>query len=361
MGQVIKEGERRIGSLEIGRGVAASLVVFHHAGNIAEQPRFYGEAAFGGHLAYFYVGVDFFFVLSGFIIAWVHWNDIGLPSKIGRYAVKRFLRIYPPYWGILIPLVLLYAAFPASGIPSQRDPVNIAMSVLLLPYPEPPVLGVAWTLVHEIFFYAIFALVIAIGRKALWIMPLWAAGIVAASFAGPIPHLAAFVFSPFNLEFIFGVGAAVLLRHHDVPFPKALAAFGAAAFLSVMLFFPVLQLVPLHGRIVFGIAASLFVVGMVEIEWSRPIALPTWLAFFGAASYAVYLIHPVILSFAMQGVTRILGTGPSVEAMVVAISLAAIGAGFLYHWLPERLLTNFARSALRRIGLDPRRPARPVS
>lgn len=346
----MKQGQRRIGSLEIGRGVAAFLVVLHHAGAIAEEPRFYGDVPFGGHLHYFYVGVDFFFVLSGFIITWVHWDDLGDRSKLGGYARKRFLRIYPPYWGVLLPLTLLYLMFPAAGIPSQRDPVNILMSALLLPYPPLPVLGVAWTLVHEIFFYALFGLVIVVGRKGLWLMPAWAALIVAGALAGPLPFPASFFLSPFNLEFIFGVGVAVLLRHRTMPLPGLLAFMGAAAFLAFMLFFPAVQVEPLHGRIAFGLAAALFVAGIVEIEWHRPLALPRLLVLFGAASYAVYLVHPVALSFATHALTRLAGRTLPLEAAVVVTALAATAAGIAYHLTLEKPLTAAARSALKHLG-----------
>ncbi len=104
--------------------------------------------------------MDFFFVLSGFIITWIHWSDIGRKERIRSFAAKRFVRIFPPYWFILAPLVILYLVFTGAGQPSQRDPVNIILSILLLPNPVQPVLGVAWTLTHEIFFYALFAAII---------------------------------------------------------------------------------------------------------------------------------------------------------------------------------------------------------
>ncbi|WP_162246057.1 MULTISPECIES: acyltransferase family protein [unclassified Aureimonas] len=341
--------------MEIGRGVAACLVVFHHAGSIMEQPRFYDAVPFGGHLAYFYAGVDFFFVLSGFIIAWVHWGDIGEKAKLGHYAVKRFLRIYPPYWGVLIPLSVLYFAIPSGGIPSQRDPVNIVMSFLLLPYPEPPVLGVAWTLVHEIFFYLVFALVILIGRAGLWLMPLWTAAILAASFGGPYPHLVGFVLSPFNLEFIMGVGAAILLRNRTIPMPGIVASAGIASFTLLLLLPELNPTAVLPQRILFGLSATLFVLGMVEIEWNRPLKLASALTFFGAASYAIYLVHPVIISISLQVLNRVFGRSLPIELAVAATALAGILAGMVYHVVAEKPLTSLARRGLEGLGLSERR------
>lgn len=340
----MKQGHKRIASLEVGRGFASTLVVLHHAGSIVTQPRFYGATGFGGALEFFYVGVDFFFVLSGFIIAWVHWDDLGKPSRLGTYAKKRFLRIYPPYWGVLLPLIALYFLIPSSGLDSQRDPVNLVMSLLLLPYPMPPVLGVAWTLVHEIFFYAVFAVILAIGRRGLWLMPVWGLAIVAASFFGPLPHLPGFVLSPFNIEFILGVGAAVLLRHRTIPMPGLVAGLGIAAFL-LCLFVPSLASENrLVQRLVYGLAAAAFVLGMVEIEWRRPLKLPSALIFFGAASYAVYLVHPIAVSMSIQVLTRLSGRSLPIEAAILLISLVGLVAGMVYHAVVERRLSALGRA-----------------
>lgn len=356
----MKEGQRRIGSLEVGRGVAAALVVLHHAGSIAEQPRFFDAVPFAGHLHFFYVGVDFFFVLSGFIISWVHWGDLGKPQTLGRYAAKRFLRIYPPYWGVLIPLVLLYLVFPDGGMASQRDPANIAMSFLLLPYPPQPVLGVAWTLVHEIVFYAVFALIIALGRKGLWLLPLWGVLILAGAAAGPLPFPLSFFLSPFNLEFLFGVGAAVILRSRTIPYPGLLAGSGVLLFLLFML---VPSLVPQDAvtlRFAFGIPAAMFVLGMVEIEWTRPLRLPPVLVFFGASSYAVYLVHSVAISMTIRLVAKAAGGHIGVEPAVLIVALIGLAAGMLYYALLEKRLTSLTRSVLQSLGLMEPSAARPL-
>ncbi len=200
------------------------------------QPRFYGEHPFSGHLQNFNVGVDFFFVLSGFIITWVHWKDIGDSSRLGNYAIKRFLRIYPAYWGIVIPLAILYLCFPAAGIPTQHNPLNIVRSILLLPSAAPPVLGVAWTLVHEVFFYAVFAGVIFTGRLELAIFPIWALAIVVLDGWGESTFPLSFLASPFNLDFIMGVCAAGLLRSGRIPWPWVFFVSGATAFFALMLF-----------------------------------------------------------------------------------------------------------------------------
>ncbi|NBQ54213.1 MAG: acyltransferase, partial [Proteobacteria bacterium] len=61
-------------------------------------------------------GVDFFFVLSGFIILHAHMDDIGRPARLGRYLWRRAVRVYPIYWICLTlsvgALVVMGGALP---------------------------------------------------------------------------------------------------------------------------------------------------------------------------------------------------------------------------------------------------------
>lgn len=339
------EGDRpktRFTTIEAARGIAAILVVFHHAGNMVAQPRFVGVDPFGGHLKNFNVGVDFFFVLSGFIITWVHWNDLGHKERVGGYARKRFLRVFPPYWGVLFPLIVLYLAVPTAGVPSKHDPVNIALSIVLLPSTMEPVLGVGWTLVCEIIFYALFALLIAGGRKLLPLLALWAVIIVVANLLTSLPFPLNYLVSPFDLEFIAGVGVAVLLRRGSVPAPRMLLGAGLLIFLLPMLFALDVQNVALRARLVFGTGAALFVLGAVELERRRSFKLPRVLVFFGASSYVIYLIHPVVLSFGIQVIWHVGGRILPIDVLAVVLAILGVAAGVVYHLTAEPVFTALA-------------------
>ncbi|USI72465.1 acyltransferase family protein [Sphingomonas morindae] len=344
----------KFGAIELGRAFAAIFVVLHHSGSIMREPRFWGAEPFAGHFRNFNVGVDFFFVLSGFIITWVHRGDLGRPERLGNYARKRFLRIYPPYWGVTIPLILLYLAFPAGGDPTKHDPANILRSLLLLPNPVQPVLGVAWTLTYEIFFYALFACIIFAGRRALIALPIWAAAILIAYAAlPPQPFPIGFLLSPYNLEFMMGVASALVLARYPIPAPGLLVLIGVASFLALMLFALHVQDDPLRGRMAFGIPSVLFVLGTAELERRRPIRLPALARLLGAASFAIYLVHPVLLSFGCQAVVRLGGRAlpPDVASLLLAAIAVTVGVG--YHLLLERRLV----ALVGRLVPEPRRTA----
>jgi peptidoglycan/LPS O-acetylase OafA/YrhL len=329
------------------RGIAALMVVFHHAGNIIQQKRFYGHAIWNNHLSNFNVGVDFFFVLSGFIISWVHWGDVGQPAKLKSFVLKRFLRIYPLYWTLLIPLVALYLLFPSAGYPEQHQPRTIFLSFLLLPDVTQPVLGVAWTLTYEVFFYALFALLIVFGRKFLAVLALWCAAIIYFQF-NPLIRLFpwSFFFSPLNMEFLAGMAVAVWLKHNRMPLPTVVALVGAAAFLYFMLFRLDIQTINAVGRLALGLSSVAIILGLVEVERRMPVRVHPILLLLGTASYAVYLIHPMVLSglinagFKVGMVTRV-----PAELFVVCAAVAAASIGVGYHLLVETRLS----SALRRL------------
>ena len=220
------------------------------------------------------------------------------------------------------------------------------MSIPLLPYVNPPVLGVAWTLTHEMFFYALFGVTIALGRRAIWILPAWGVSILAAQFAGDLAFPASFLFSPFNLEFLLGVAGAVWLRGHRVPAPRLLLTVGVAAFAVALVFGVHLQDTPIVGRAVFGGAAFIALLGAVEFERSRELRFHPALALFGAASYAVYLLHPEAISVLAQIFASLTPRGAPIEMTIVVISLIAIAAGMLFHRLVEAPLTRWTRRTL---------------
>lgn len=80
-------------SLQVCRGIAAILVAFVHA--TAQYERNMPVSFLANWFTFGHSGVDFFFVLSGFIIWFIHSEDIGKPNRFKNFALKRLARIYP--------------------------------------------------------------------------------------------------------------------------------------------------------------------------------------------------------------------------------------------------------------------------
>jgi peptidoglycan/LPS O-acetylase OafA/YrhL len=138
------------------RALAALSVLVFHA---AFLTGFSKRSGAGPYLFQLDVGVDIFFVLSGFLLyrPFVRAHVDGTePPRVGRYLKRRFLRIFPAYW--LVLLAVLYMFHQASA-PGPRD--RLTYFGLIQIYDHWRVLGglvPAWSLCTEISFYAFLPL-----------------------------------------------------------------------------------------------------------------------------------------------------------------------------------------------------------
>jgi exopolysaccharide production protein ExoZ len=335
----------KFGGIEAARGIAAVLVAAYHGSRLVAQPRYAGVIPAGGMFGDFDKGVDFFFVLSGFLITWVHWNDIGRRSRLRHYLRRRFIRIYPIYWvALLFPL-----AGSALHVRESAEPLTwdlVVSSIFLLPGKQHPVLGVAWTLVYEVLFYCAFACAILTGRRpAAWAAAVWAALIMGVSLLGiSAPFPSSFLVSPFILEFLMGVAVAILLRRIAVSSPRTVAIAGAAFFVVFMLtrIDRYVSLGDLGPRLFFGPCAAAFVAGSVEWERSGRASVPRWLALLGGASYSIYLIHTTVEPIVMRAAWSHIRT---VSPLIITVGLACAGtsAGIVFHLIVEKPVLHYAR------------------
>src|ERR1700676_347124 len=175
--EVAADRRDRVLLLQVGRGLAALGVAISHAR--------LGTSAFVEPipdwlmttLAKGFLGVDFVFVLSGFIILNSHFDDETSLRALKSYVLKRVSRIYVPYLPVCAIVISSYLLFPSLR-QANRD-WGWMTSIFLVPSNNPPALGAAWTLVHEMLFYGIFVLFFF--SKRLFLLPsiAWAVAIVA--------------------------------------------------------------------------------------------------------------------------------------------------------------------------------------
>jgi exopolysaccharide production protein ExoZ len=109
--------------------------------------------------------VDIFFVLSGFIMVYTCWPLFGSPSACLGFFRSRVLSIYPLH--LVCLAVLLSVWFLVIGYRSLSfDSIDLLSSIFLLPFGR-QIHGVTWTLVHEMIFYALFAVFLLISSRRL--------------------------------------------------------------------------------------------------------------------------------------------------------------------------------------------------
>ncbi len=279
----------RLTGIEAGRGVAALLVVAMHArGHLLKA---FGTFPHDATFAFGHVGVDFFFVLSGFIILHVHRDDIGRPVRLGHYIRRRVARVLPLYWAVLaVSLTLSVVRHP---LPS---PLTLFNAALLLPLPLPLPLPVAWTLQHEVVFYALFAILIVSRQVGLAVFGAWLLLIgcnILAFRMSPEGGRLIDLYSTFDIEFFFGMLAANLLHRVRIPCAWGVLLLGAAGFFGLGIAEDLHRVVgPANStHLGYGLASMLMVLGAVELERQGQLCAPHALLRLGNASYSLYITH----------------------------------------------------------------------
>ncbi len=336
----------RLPSLQMLRAVAALLVVLFHTQSILGAR---GVAAFGGVFGHGDRGVDLFFVLSGFVVTYVHAGDWGRPRRLGRYLFNRLGRIYP---GVLIVGALAVAAYLLGDRADKLDAWTIVAGLLLLPQDGAPLVGVTWTLKHEMVFYLVFAVAIA-DRRLLALLVLWQAAVLACALAGLrfAADWARCGLAPTNLEFGLGIACAVLvMRRAAVPaltrpaMPAAALLLGAAMFvagtLDELLWH---RRLPVPDIAAYGLASALIVGAAALLDLSGRLHAPRLLVRLGDASYAIYLLHFAVVTQLCDLLLR-LGVASGVW-LALAAAAGGVLAGMGFHRWVDRPIQQALRRA----------------
>lgn len=325
-------------SLQIGRGLAALAVVLHHCAAFVPPayPAFPEWLHHLLHLGYF--GVDYFFVLSGFIIAYVTHNTSADGTTAKRYALSRLLRIYAPYYPIALGLLLAFALLPQISS-SARDHYSLWGSLTLLPSDLRPALGVAWTLQQELVFYFLFAICHFLLRDGRWIF-LWAIPILLLH-GSLMPRSMVVVFSITNLEFLLGCAAYYCFaRGWFRPHWRQLLILGIALVAATLAYFYAADAT--GYRVVGGLGFFCILLALCyrESAWSFKATHP--LVFLGSASYAIYLVHgPIVRLLAHSTVFA----NSWILALTACVT-ASIFGGCLYYTIYEKPALHYLRTRL---------------
>lgn len=323
------------------RGIAALLVVLFHTSEVSTKAL--GGSALGFLDYRGMYGVDIFFVISGFVITYFNWDRLGSRQGGISFMMRRIGRIYPTYWVVyaLTAAVFLLLA------PDMHVPITSAgwaMDALLLPSWQDTLVDVSWTLVFELYFYAVFSLGFLLPRaRFLDLLFLWTVWLVAVNAAYPDisstvgetrHNIVQLLCSPLSLEFIVGCVAAILLRQ-NIHLPRPL-------FRKAALWYVVMIAASTAGkddglyRVLTMLVPGAFIVYSFALEDLR--ALPThrvwrFFVYLGDMSYSLYLSHLL----AIQAFVRI---GPRLHLPAylteAGMVISALGFGTLLYLLVER-------------------------
>lgn len=296
------------------------------------------------------IGVDLFFVVSGVIIMTTAWPTFSTPGAWHRFAYRRVTRIYPIYWLVTTLVLAVYLVRP--GLVNSHSPhrPEIVPSFLILPQPGDPLVAVGWTLVYELYFYAVFTFALLFGRRWLpWIIGAWLTVTVALHAAFPSTHnpYLTVASNPLNLEFVLGVGVGYLVVRRWTPASRLLAGLAMASVAAVLAHlaatgasdFPSLWF---RAGIV-GVGLAVLVLAAIGLEVRGGATFPQSLVRVGDGSYSIYLWHVSILSLAARAIGWIAPLPVAVHAvaLVALFALAIAVSLWLYDRVERPLLRAF--------------------
>ena len=333
--------------VQILRAMAALAVVTHHT--LEESNGALGRFSPDWLTTSGASGVDIFFVISGFIMLHVSFRPGTLPVGPVSFLFRRATRIYPFYWLCCCAMLVVSAVgFMHNHHWNQGD---LLASFCLLPT-DNGLLGVAWTLVYEIYFYLLFAATLCF--RSAWVAVVGVTvGVVVLIQGAGVWHGSInqeFFGNPIPLEFCMGLWLGQTFSHQQSagkPWPGAVVA--GAVGLGLLFAAPLLvdhpntSGLPSPARVVtWGIPAVLMVSAALWVGPPRTI-LARFAVLLGDASYALYLTHVfvMILYAKLIGVTAL---GQADQRLIVPlVVLVAVGIALTAHLLVERPLLALIR------------------
>ena len=342
------------------RGFAVLLVVLSHATTVVAFDKYFGgAAAFRGVLGWGGVGVELFYVISGFIIVAVSLRPETLEPRrtIPEFIWRRFARIIPLMW----LAVASYACLRYLGRGSA-DLSPILRTMVLWPIgPLEPI--PMWSLRQEWLFYLLFSVAMLHTQRRTWVLLAWfISPAIVGLFRSEVASDSALgwalwvFFNPTNVEFGFGflIGLAYLrwrkaLGDQSLGFGFAVACLMSVAFLGLANLLKLDFNTTGKALISASICAGILLVALRIAPEDGPFARIGRMI--GDASYSIYLFHPGILS-ALFGIWAKLAPDAQIELVSLVGSVVAVVSGVVVHHAVERPLVRFVQVTVPRLARE---------
>ncbi|GAB2598219.1 acyltransferase [Paractinoplanes abujensis] len=329
------------------RLIAALMVVVYHYTYRAPGPWGAHTAAVFSDVApvtaYGWLGVQLFFIISGFVICMSAWG-----RSLSGFAVSRVVRLFPAYWfGVLATATIVAALSPGISFPPiSHLLVNLTMVQAGLGVPD--IDGVYWTLWIELRFYVLMAILAWRGltyRRVVAFCLIWTGASAAAAATGDLRliYIVDADHSPF-----FVAGMALYLIYRFKPTPTLMALLAVSYGLGLWRLAPTLAAVGTLGPYghswpeVIAVTTCLFAaMTMVALRWLSWIK-GAWLTAAGTLTYPLYLIHQEI-GYAI--IARLHDDIPR-WPLTVSLVLVMLGAAWLVHRFVERPVAALLKRGL---------------
>ena len=289
----------RVNELDLLRFIAAFMVlIFHYGfrGYAADNFTMLSLPAYAPVSKYGYLGVQLFFMISGFVILMT-----ASAGSLKKFMISRIVRLYPAFWACCTITFVAILIVGDARFKATFGQYLANLTMLNEFFDVQSIDGVYWTLAVEFRFYLLVALVLFIGqiRHALWFLVIWLlVSIVFDALPKDAPYtyrLRSF-FIVDNAHYFIAGATGYLIRANGVSLLK-MAIFFVAWLIAMWTSIQSTTALEVHYRtvldpVIVGLIITLFfaVVALLSLNLSGSLAKQKWLAL-GALTYPLYLLH----------------------------------------------------------------------
>ena len=366
---MLDRGPRHYPSLDGLRGLAILLVIPHNAD--ITVPVLHGPFAFITVLIdRGWVGVELFFVLSGFLITEQLYRSRRAVNYFGGFYARRVLRIVPLFIAAVVLALLLTRVLASRGQAQPHTPAWVLwLGILMINWTEPLGMGIPgfpqfWSLALEEQFYLIWPVAVRVFASRLLALSV---GIAAAALAVRTLMLLfgastsmVYMWTISRMDALaFGAVAALIVQRWRVrggvpaPWRWIAAGFGVALLGALLSQLYATGTWPTQtvGFTCLGLACMLILLGAVANDFSpRPhpvlaVLRSRPLVAVGRYSYGMYVFHIFFAIFAAAWIKRIAASFGDARMIACALLMLALsyGAGFLSYHLYEKHFLRLGR------------------
>jgi exopolysaccharide production protein ExoZ len=342
------------------RGIAVLLVVLTHARYffldtptwpLAEQLMLPGA-----------MGVDLFFVISGFIMVYTTRDNDGSRAYVVNFLIKRFARIWPVY--VVATVMWLVVVHNGLGYFQHRQLlVNLTKSLLFYPVDvnAPLYFGQAlplgWTLNFEIYFYLIFGASMLFARLRWFVLASWiflttilipvADGTFAFEALAPKNYKFGYmhiVTHPIVLEFLMGVliGKLYLQSWFRVSSP-VVALHIMWLSIAIVIWYAFNGAPHFHGPFQWGALMACLVLSFALVTKTLPLSPPRYLVYIGTISFSLYLTHTTVQLIVTRMIDLAGISSKSWAHIVLTTAVSILFAAVCHYLLELKLAPLFKR------------------
>lgn len=339
----------RVNEIDLLRFIAALTVVFFHyafRGYAADDMTVMPYPLLAAASKYGYLGVELFFMISGFVILMTAAN-----GSLRSFVISRLVRLYPAFWACCTITFLVIIAIGAPRFSASLGQYLVNLTMLNGFVGVPSIDGAYWSLFVEIRFYALVAVVLVLGRihQAQLFIALWLAATIALEIM-PVSKLRYLLIADYATYFI--AGATFYLIWSKGPSLARFAIVTISWWLAVYQSIKGLGWIESHfnttmdAYIVAAIVTSFFAVMLlVALKRSGWIGRSRWMLA-GVLTYPLYLLH--------QNIGYVIfNTGyPAINPHLLfwGTIVAALIAAYAVHRLVEKRFASPMKAALNNLA-----------